>query len=69
MTKNLRSSAIELKLVPAWLLGSNSADMGWQANIKLEAYGYALADATKAIELDPNYVKVRRLASMGTRPL
>lgn len=30
-----------------------------QAHIKLEAYGYAIADATKAIELDPGYVKVR----------
>lgn len=30
-----------------------------QANIKSEAYGYAIADATKAIELDPNFVKVR----------
>lgn len=29
-----------------------------QANLKLEAYGYAIVDATKAIELDPNYVKV-----------
>ncbi|PQE30732.1 phospho phosphatase (serine threonine specific phosphatase) protein [Rutstroemia sp. NJR-2017a WRK4] len=28
-----------------------------QANIKSEAYGYAIADATKAIELDPNFVK------------
>ncbi|KAL1306561.1 hypothetical protein AAFC00_005249 [Neodothiora populina] len=28
-----------------------------QANIKLEAYGYAVADATKAIELDSNFVK------------
>ncbi|KAI4165752.1 MAG: hypothetical protein LQ342_000695 [Letrouitia transgressa] len=28
-----------------------------QANIKLEAYGYAVADASKAIELDPSYVK------------
>ncbi|KDQ48901.1 hypothetical protein JAAARDRAFT_136891, partial [Jaapia argillacea MUCL 33604] len=25
--------------------------------IKLEEYGYALSDATKAIELDPKYVK------------
>ena len=25
-----------------------------QANIKLEAYGYAIADATSAIELDPS---------------
>ncbi|KAB2579748.1 Metallo-dependent phosphatase [Lasiodiplodia theobromae] len=28
-----------------------------QANIKLEAYGFAVADATKAIEIDPNNVK------------
>lgn len=28
-----------------------------QANIKLEAYGYAIADATKAIEIDPAFVK------------
>ncbi|WPH04250.1 serine/threonine-protein phosphatase t [Acrodontium crateriforme] len=28
-----------------------------QANIKLEAYGYAIADATKAIEIDPEFVK------------
>lgn len=28
-----------------------------QANIKCEAYGYAIADATKAVELDPNFVK------------
>ena len=30
-----------------------------QANIKLEAYGYAIADASKALELDKNYIKVR----------
>ena len=29
-----------------------------QANIRLESYGYAIADATKAIQLDPGYVKV-----------
>lgn len=29
-----------------------------QANIKLEAYGYAIADASAAIELDKDYVKV-----------
>ncbi len=29
-----------------------------QANIKLEAYGYAVADATKAIEIDKDYIKV-----------
>ncbi|KAI9837537.1 MAG: hypothetical protein M1819_007188 [Sarea resinae] len=28
-----------------------------QAHIKLEQYGFAIADATKAIELDPSYVK------------
>ena len=28
-----------------------------QANIKLEAYGYAIADATAAIKLDSNFVK------------
>ncbi|TAQ90402.1 hypothetical protein B7494_g1263 [Chlorociboria aeruginascens] len=28
-----------------------------QANIKSEAYGYAIADATKAIELDPKFTK------------
>ncbi|KAK5131338.1 hypothetical protein LTR08_001004 [Meristemomyces frigidus] len=28
-----------------------------QANIKLEAYGYAVADATKAIEIDPTFAK------------
>ena len=33
----------------------------FQANIKLEAYGYAIADATRAVELDPSYVKVRDL--------
>ena len=29
-----------------------------QAHIKLEAYGYAIADATKALELDSNNIKV-----------
>lgn len=28
------------------------------ANIKLEAFGYAIADASKAIELDNNNIKV-----------
>jgi len=28
------------------------------AHIKLEAFGYAIADASKAIELDANFVKV-----------
>lgn len=34
-----------------------------QANIKLESYGYAIADATKAIDLDKDYIKVRRCSS------
>lgn len=29
-----------------------------QVNIKVEAYGYAVVDATKAIELDGSYIKV-----------
>ena len=29
-----------------------------QAHIKLEAYGFAIADAAKALELDPSYTKV-----------
>ena len=28
-----------------------------QANIKMEAYGYAIADATKALEINPDFVK------------
>ena len=32
-----------------------------QANIKLEQYGYAIADASRAIELDSDYVKVKLL--------
>lgn len=27
------------------------------SNLKIECYGYALVDATKAIELDKNYIK------------
>jgi len=34
-----------------------TAEFG-QANIKLEAYGYAIADASKALEIDPSYIKV-----------
>ena len=36
-----------------------------QVQIKVEAYGYAVADATKAIELDNNYIKVRRAQSLS----
>ena len=34
----------------------------YQAHIKLEQYGYAIADATKALELDKDYAKVENLA-------
>lgn len=47
------SQAIEKdNTVPAFF--SNRA----QAQIKLEAFGYCIADATKAIELDANFAKV-----------
>ncbi|KAF3908731.1 hypothetical protein AA313_de0203036 [Arthrobotrys entomopaga] len=50
---DLYSKAIELDpTVPAYF--SNRA----QAYIKTEAYGYAISDATKALEVDPNFVKV-----------
>lgn len=39
-----------------WL---NDSPYSRQCHIKLEAYGFAVADATKALELDPSYVKVR----------
>ncbi|KAF3935689.1 hypothetical protein ABW19_dt0207594 [Dactylella cylindrospora] len=49
---SLYSKAIELDATdPAFF--SNRA----QAYIKTEAYGYAVADATKAIELNPGFVK------------
>jgi serine/threonine-protein phosphatase 5 len=35
-----------------------------QAHIKLEAYGYAVQDADKALELDSNNVKVQFRPSM-----
>ena len=38
-----------------------------KANIKSEAYGYAIADATKAIELDPDFVKVRLKVAMENK--
>lgn len=37
-----------------------------QANIKLESYGYAIADATSAIEIDPGYIKVGRTYCLFT---
>jgi hypothetical protein len=38
-----------------------------QAYLKTEAYGYAIADATKAIELDPKFVKVRNQYPKNSR--
>lgn len=37
-----------------------------QAHIKMESYGYAVSDATKALELDPTYVKVYCLLSWAS---
>ena len=49
-----------LSKIPYFLNLTNSRDI--QANIKLEQYGYAIADAAKAIELDSGYAKVRDFA-------
>lgn len=38
-----------------------------QAYIKTEAYGFAIRDATKAIELNPSFVKVRIATLLATR--
>jgi tetratricopeptide (TPR) repeat protein len=37
------------------------------AHIRLEEYGSAIADASKAIEVDPDYIKVRACAGGGCR--
>lgn len=66
MTRSLRSLAIELRWVYGFYVGlqektkngANTAISVIQAHIKMEAYGYAIADATKALELDPTNVKV-----------
>ncbi|KAK1770652.1 Serine/threonine-protein phosphatase T [Phialemonium atrogriseum] len=36
-----------------------------QANLKTESYGYAVADATKAIELNPSFVKAYYRRALG----
>lgn len=46
------SKAIELNGSDAAYYGNRSF-----AYLKLELYGYALSDASKAIELDKNYIK------------
>lgn len=38
---------------------------GVQAHIKMETYGLAILDATKAIELDPGYVKAYYRRAIG----
>ena len=72
MTRNRRSSATGPRCVSphnsraksACGLGSVwltfHAFLAWQAQIKLEAFGFAVADATMALELDPNYIKASR---------
>lgn len=52
----LYSKAIELNECVAAYYGNRSF-----AYLKLESYGFALADASKALELDSLYVKVRCL--------
>lgn len=44
-------------------------DRSNKAHIKLEAYGYAITDATKAITLDGSYVKVWQEADKVLRRL
>lgn len=39
------------------------------AHLRLEEFGAALVDASKAIELDPTYVKVRVRSSWGVKGL
>ena len=50
------SKAIDLNPSVAVYYGNRSF-----AHLKTESYGYALADASKALELDKTYIKVRQL--------
>ena len=50
----LYTKAIELNPRVATYYGNRSI-----AHLKTESYGYALADATKALELDRTYIKVK----------
>ena len=52
------SQAIDLNPTVAVYYGNRSF-----AHLKTESYGYALADASKALELDKSYVKVGGKAS------
>ena len=49
----LYSKAIELNSGVAVYYGNRS-----MAYLKTESYGYAHTDASKAVELDPSYIKV-----------
>lgn len=66
MIKNHRSTVIELRQVPDLVHFATFplTNAKFQANIKLESYGYAIADASKAIELDESYVKVSLYAEL-----
>lgn len=73
MTKSLRFSVTEPRCVDGFTLDckdfyTNMAIL-IQAHIKMEAYGYAIADATKALELDPTNVKVYTIAHSTSRSL
>ena len=50
----LYTKAIDLNPTAATYYGNRSI-----AYLKTESYGYALADATKALELDKTYIKVQ----------
>lgn len=69
-----RAQVSALILVSAWFLetfrvfGANDGGL-LQAHIKMEAYGYAIADATKALELDPANVKVYILLRLSYWPV
>lgn len=68
MIKIRHTIAIELRstCVSHSKSGAIALKIGFkQANIKLEQYGYAIADATKAIELDSKYAKVHHMANAG----
>lgn len=45
---------------------TDQAPRSIQAYIKTEAYGFAIRDATKAIELNPSFVKVRIVTLLPT---
>ena len=49
------SEAIALNPTVAVYYGNRSF-----AHLKMESYGYALSDATTALELDKSYIKVQR---------